>query len=205
MGERDLLNHAKTRRLWIPHNSFMSFLNDGTNMESQAGSGTAIQAVTAGASELVATLMSSNDELHTLIPIPWDMDRTKKVLGRVWYIHSSTDADADIDWQVGTLFFEKQAAAAEIQGGADVTTNITNHTCSTTGESLEITPWTDLSWDDYITDDDAAAGLAVELQDDGAASADECEFLGLELLYEPDAHYLDGVPDSDSDLADNVL
>ena len=179
---RDNLMYWKTARVWIPYNSFMSLLID-TTMESQAGSASAAVTIVSGPAELALIPMSSDDEVHTLIPIPWDLDRDEKVLARLYFVHASTDADANIDWIVGSSFFSKQATLPELQGGSENDVAFAAHLCSTTDDSIEVTTWTDLGWDDYISDTDVLAGLAIELQDDGASTGDETEFMGIELAY----------------------
>lgn len=170
----------KHGRLWLPIRSWAGFDNSGSaDITLSQGTPTLEPLTTI---EIAGLPMTTADEIHTVIPVPWDMDRTKKVFGRIYFFHYSTDADTP-GFKLGTLFFARQAAAAEIKGGVDVDTAFASHTCSTTNMSLEVTKWTDLSWDSYITDTDMLVGLALELDALGSASADECKVIGVELLY----------------------
>jgi hypothetical protein len=173
----------KYRTQWLPIQQFTGLDNNGTSTISLS-QGTTTMEPTSGASELTMVQMTTADEVHTLIPIPWDWNRDTKMCGRVWFIHASTDAaDAPV-WKVTPLFFGKQASVVELQGGAEVTVSITSPATSATDDSLEITNWTDLDWTSYIADTDVAVGITLELDALGSAGADECELLGLELMYE---------------------
>ena len=84
-------------------------------------------------------------------------------------------------------FFGRQDALTEFIAGKDAAVSFASHTCSTTAASLEVTVWTDLEWDTYLTTTDMLAAISVELNALGSASADECKLLGLELAYEIEA------------------
>jgi len=123
----------------------------------------------------------------------------------VYFGHESATGDTGIIWKLGTLFFAKQAALVELQGGADTTTTFAAHTCAATADSLEVTDWNDLSWDDYITSTDILAGLALEFDTNGTAEDDECNLLGIELCYEANAFEDDGLPTIDNELIENLV
>lgn len=173
----------KVGRIWLPANTFMGIDNNGTANISLS-QGTPTEEPTSGPSELVCIPMTTADEVHTILPLPWDYDRDFKVAGRVWFAHASTDAGDKPVWKVGVEFFGKQATLAEMAAGADVVTSITHPGTVATDDSIEITNWTDLGWDSYVAAADILAGISVELDALGSATADECEFLGLELAYQ---------------------
>lgn len=171
----------KTKRLWLPIQTFAGLDNTGTADTSLSQGTPTIEPITT--SEIAGLPMTTADEICHVLPIPWDLDRDKKVLGRLIFQHAAAGADTPI-FKVGVKFFAKQAAMTEFVAGADTTKTFAAHTCSTNNPSLEATVWTDLDWDDYITSTDVLAGVHVELDDLGSASADECKLLGLELMYE---------------------
>lgn len=179
---RDFQMHLKTKRLWIPEAMFNLIGTAGA--DTGQSNGGPVRAVAAGGSELPVTQMgAAGDEIVTIQPIPWDMDRDKKVLGRIWFIHSSTDADTP-DWVVKSKFLANQATVVDTDTSEDKATAFAAKTCSTTVESLERTNWVDLDWDDYIISTDVAVQILVECNGLGSASANEIEFLGLELMYQ---------------------
>lgn len=174
----------KAGRLWLPVNTFMGFaVAAGPIMQSQSQGSSVLAKSADVAAEIVSMVCAEADEIHTVIPVPWDLDRNKPVVGRIYFVHEAAAADTGLIWKVGSLFIAKQAAVPEIQGNLDVTTTFAAHTCGATADSLEITDWNDLSWDSYITDTDILAGLVVEFDTNGDAADDECNFLGLELAY----------------------
>ena len=186
MSQRDKLGRPKLRRHFISVKDMMGIIGAaGADVGTSAGA--PVVAVAAGASEIgVLQMNAANDEVTHFMPIPWDLDRNKKVLGRIWFIHSSTDADTPV-WHVKSKFLAKQATVVDTDTSEDKDTTFAAHTCSTTAESFEITTWTDLNWDLYVQSTDAAVQMLVACTSLGSASADEIELLGLELLYEVDA------------------
>lgn len=172
----------KTCRMYIPVQS-LSLDNDGTITKSLA-QGTPSITPSTGTLEQVTIPLTTADEVEFGMPIPWNMDRDKKVLGRIFCTVASTDADADVDLIFTTLFFEKQATTAEVKGGADSTVEFTMPTFVVTDDSLEVSQWVDLEWDTSITADDIFVGVNLEMQDDGATTGDEVELLGIELMWE---------------------
>lgn len=180
MGDRHM--KWKLKRWWIPEAEFNLIGTAGA--DTGQSNGGPIRAVAGGGSELpVIQQGAAGDEQVVLKPIPWDMDRDKKVLGRIWFIHASTDADTP-DWVVKSKFLESQATVVDTDTSEDVASTFAAKTCSTTDESLERTNWVDLDWDDYMTNDDIAVQILVECNGLGSASANEIELLGLELMYE---------------------
>lgn len=182
MSDNDANMRWKIKKMFISWRDFLGYDNDGA-ADTSLSQGTPTAEPSSGPSELETVPMTTADELHTLIKIPWDLCKSHKVAGRVLFIHASTDASDAPVFKLGTKFLGKQAAVPELQGGADVTVTITHDGTVATDDSLEIAPWTDLQWDQYIDDDDVLAGLALELDALGSATADECELLGIELAY----------------------
>lgn len=179
---RDHQMHWKTKRVFIPEALFNLIGTAGA--DTGQSNGGPVRAVAAGGSELPVTQMgAAGDELATFFPLPWDLNRGKKVLGRIWFVHSSTDADTP-DWLVKTKFLGNQATVVDTDTSEDAVTTFAAKTVSTTAESLERTDWKDMDWDDYVATTDVAAQILVECNGLGSASANEIEFLGLELMYE---------------------
>lgn len=175
----------KRKRLFFDRSQFNVIGTAGADTGISAG--TPLVAAAAGGSEIgVIQQGAAGDEQVIFIPLPWDLDRTAKVLARVWFIHSSTDADTPV-WILKSKFHAKQVTVVDMDTSEDVATTFAAHTCSTTAESLEITAWTDLTWESYITDLDIAVGMLLECDNLGSASGDEIELLGLELLYQVEA------------------
>ncbi len=183
MAIQDRTMGWKYKRLWIPIREFAGFDNNGT-ADITLSAGTPTLEPASGTLEVANLPMTTADEVHTVIPIPWDLNRNAKVLGRVWFIHASTDAGDVPSFIVAGLFFAEAAETVEAQGGAEWTGTLTHPGTSATDNSLEITNWTDLNWDDYITVTDIMVAITLELNALGTATADECEILGLELAYE---------------------
>ena len=181
MPIRDRAVGWKMGRLWIPIRVFQGLDNDGTATLTLSNGTPTLEPITT--SEIVGLPMTTADEIAHVLPIPWNLDRDKQVLGRLMFQHAAADADAPI-FKVTAKFFGKQDAMTEFIAGADVSVTFGAHTCSTTNPSLEVTDWTDLRWDDYIDDSDVLTGISVELDDLGGASADEIRLLGMELAYE---------------------
>jgi len=184
-GGGDFHMKWKLKRLWIPEALFNLIGTAGA--DTGQSNGGPVRAVAAGGSELpVIQMGAAGDEVVVIHPIPWDLRRDRKVLGRIWFIHSSTDADTP-DWVVKTKFLAAQATVVDTDTSEDVATAFTAKAVSTTAESLERTNWFDLDWDDYMTSTDVAAQILVECNGLGSAGANEIEFIGLELIYEIEA------------------
>ena len=212
MYRRDRIAHNRLRKLWLPVNTLMGweYLDKNpagtTPIPMSLSQGNTTLAKTGDiTTEIVSAPMTEADEIHTILPIPWDLNRERKVLGRIYFGHESATGDTGLIWKLGSLFFAKQAALSEIQANADTTTTFAAHTCGAVLDSLEVTDWNDLSWDDYITSTDILVGLALEFDTNGTAEDDECNLLGIELCYEANAFEDDGLPTIDNELVANSL
>jgi hypothetical protein len=182
---KDFTRRYKLKRLFLPIRGFAGFDNSGT-ADVTLSQGTPTLEPSGGGAEIATLPMDTADEVHTVIPIPWDLNRTGKVAGRVVFIADENVADDAPVFKLGTKFLAKQEAVPELQANADVTTTITHDGTTATDNSLEATPWFDLSWDSYITSSDILAGLALELDNLGGATTDATEVVGLQLAYEID-------------------
>jgi hypothetical protein len=189
-GIQDRSMGWKTCRQYIPIREFEGIDNDGTD-DISLSQGTPARIAATGTLEVCAMPMDAADEVHHIIPIPWNMNRDKKVLGRVFFIHASTDAGDTPIFKLGVKFYGKQDETVEAKGGADADVSITSPDTVATDNSLEVTDWTDLEWDKYMTAEDVMAAITLELDNLGTSTADECEVLGIELMWEIDA--CDGV------------
>jgi hypothetical protein len=155
---------------------------EATNLETSLGAGTAVFGEIISAAQLSALLMNAaGNEVHHILPIPWDMDTTQPMRFRVWFTHASTDADAPI-WKVHYRFYAKQEAIGTAMT-ADESVTFTAHTVSTTSGVLEVTAWAESASETYIREGDFGLGLAVECDSLGSATANEIGFFGLEIQY----------------------
>jgi len=183
-GITDRLMAWKEERLWIGA-PMMGAYSDGTDTLSPANGTPILDPL--DAVESVGWLMASaGDEVHFLWPVPRTWSRTDKVLARIYFEHAAGAADTP-EWKVGVLFYGKQASFAECQANADKVTTFDAHTCSTTDPSLEVTKWTDLSFDDYAASTDVLMGISIECNSLGSASGGEIKLLGIEFAWEVDA------------------
>lgn len=172
----------KLKRLWIPESQFNLIGTAGA--DTGQSNGGPVRAVAGGGSELpVIQMGAAGDELALIMPIPWDLNRDKQVLARIRFIHASTDTD-NPDWLIKSKFLANQATVVDTDTSDDATGTFAAKACSATDESLERTAWVDLSWDDYIQTTDEMVQILVECNGLGSASANEIEFLGIELMYE---------------------
>jgi hypothetical protein len=175
----------KTKRMML----YAQFANDviGTaGADTGLGGGTPVVATAAGSTIGVLQINQANDEVQWFIPMPYDLDTAAQVLGRVIFVHSSTDADTPV-FTIKSKFHAKQATVVDFDTSEDQSIAFAAHTCSTTVESLEMTNWTDLGWDDSFVSGDAMVGIILIASNLGSASADEIELIGLELMYQVDA------------------
>jgi hypothetical protein len=171
----------KEGRIWIPIRAFSGLDNNGTDTLSLSQGTPTVEPV--GTAEVVGLPMTTADEVCHVLGIPWNLNRDKKVYGRLYFMHAATGADLPI-FKFGTKFYGKQEALTEFVAGADKTVTFAAHLCSTTNLSLEVTRWEDLEWEQYMVATDLLAAIHVELDDLGGASADECKLLGVEIAYE---------------------
>ena len=184
MPIRDRHISWKAGRLWRPIQSFAGFDDNGTNQISLSQGTSTLEPLTT--SEISDMIMTTADEICDIFPIPWDMNRDKKMLARIYFQHAAAGADTP-GFIMTSKFWAKQQAMDEFVAGADKSTTFADHTCSTNNPSLEVTVWTDLSWEDYLTNLDILACISVELNALGSASADEIKLMGIEYAYEIEA------------------
>ena len=169
------------KRLWIPANAFSGIL-EATNLLTSLGDGTAVFGELISAAQLAMLYINAaGNEVHHILPIPWDMDTTQPMRFRVWFTHASTHADAPV-WKVHYRFYAKQAAIGTAMT-ADESVTFTAHTVSTTSGVLEVTEWAESASETYVRNGDFGLGLAVECDSLGSASANEIGFFGLEIQY----------------------
>ncbi len=171
----------KDGRVYFPIKLFQGLDNNGTADISLSQGTPTVEPDATG--EVVVLPMTTADEIAHITIIPWNLNRDKKVLGKIHFVHASTDADTP-QFTFTIKFYSKQEGLAEFISGADASTAFAAHTCSTTTNSLESTVWTDISFDDYVTATDVYMAFSIELNALGSASADECKLLGFEMAYE---------------------
>lgn len=174
----------KAARFYRSLRQFQGLDNTGTHTQTLSQGTPTIEAVTT--SEIVGLPMNTADEIADVFPIPWDMNRDKTMLARIYFQHAAAGADTP-GFIMTSKFWAKQQAMDEFIAGADKAVSFAAHTCSTTNPSLEVTVWTDLVWDDYLTNTDILAAISIELNDLGSAATDECKLLGVEYMYEIEA------------------
>ena len=184
MPIRDKSIGWKFKRMWIPIRVFQG-LDSTTDHLQTVNQGTpTVEPITT--SEIVGLPMTTADEIAHILPIPWDLNRDKNVLGRIIFQHAAAGADTPgFIWT--SKFFGKQDAMTEFIAGKDVAITLPDHTCSTTNPSLEVTNWVNLDWEDYIVATDVLMAMSIELNALGSSTADECKLLGAEIAYEIEA------------------
>ena len=171
----------KSKRLWVPIQA-MGLDNTGT-ADTSIAEGTPTVEAHSGTIEVTTIPMTTADEVEFVMPIPWDMDRVGDVAARLYFIHASTDAGDKPVYKVAYKFYGKQAQTVECKGGKDKEVTITHGGTSSTDDSLEVTPWTDMDWKSYIDVNDMLVAVNIELDALGTASGDECGLLGIEFAY----------------------
>jgi hypothetical protein len=171
------------KRVFFPCRQMAGVLDDATSgIPASLGNGAPDFVEALAASELSGMRVDDEDEVYHFFPIPWDMDIGDPVRFRVWFVHTSTDADTPA-FQVDYKGIGKQAAISDAKSSADESVTISAHTCSTTDNSLEITAWAESTSDLKIVGTDFAMLLALEVTDLGSASANEIVIMGLEMDY----------------------
>ena len=171
------------RRLFIPARWAAGVLDDSTSgVPASLGAGTPLFAELSAAFELSGMQIAADaDELYHFLPIPWDMDITRPMRFRVWFMHTSTDADAPV-FSFAYKGVGKQAAISDAKSTPDETVTLTAHTCSTTANSLEVTMWGESDSGNELTITDFGIAIALTC-DTMAASANEILVLGFEIDY----------------------
>jgi hypothetical protein len=171
------------KRVFFPCRQMAGVLDDGTSgVPASLGAGTPTFSEIAAALELSGMIVRDEDEVYHFFPIPWDMDIDQPIRFRVWFVHTTTDADTPA-FQVDYKGVGKQAAVTDAKSTPDEAVTIAAHTCSTTDNSLEITAWAESSSDLYLVGTDFAIILALEVTDLGSAGNDEIVIMGLEMDY----------------------
>lgn len=158
------------------------------------GAGIASVATGAAITKEIATLGmnavkmdTAGDELCHFMKVPWDIDPTRQIRFRVWYLTTSTDTANTNTWKV--LVNDSAADAAITQASGALDTAIAADTDNGTANAPQVTSWGVLNAD-TLTRDEIDAGhwwtLAVELDaiHTGYAS-DDVFLLGLEIQYTP--------------------
>ena len=181
MGMRDRSIGWKEGRRYIPIKMFQGLDNNGTADLTLSQGTPTVEPITT--SEVVGLPMTTADEIAHIMDIPRGLNREEKVYGRIYFQHAAAGADTPV-FKWTSKFFKKQEAMNEFIANADKSTTFAAHTCSTNNPSLEVTNWTDLSWESYIEKTDIMYAMSVELDNLGSASADECKILGVELAWE---------------------
>ena len=170
------------KRKFIAAADMLGLLETGGVITS-LGAGGAVFGEISGAFELAGLLIgATGDELYHVRPIWWDMDTTQPMRFRVWFVHTTTDADAPV-FKVFYKFFGKQAAMSDAASSPDETLTFGAHTVSTTDNSIEITDWKESVSETKIAVTDFGILLALECDSLGGAGADEMMLLGLEVQY----------------------
>jgi len=166
------------KRVFLPAFNMLGVLADAAQ-----GAGAPAFGADLAASELVGMLINqAGDEVYTMWPIPWDLDRTQPIRLRLWFTHASTDAD-DPDWLVSLKAIAKQAAISDAASTPDQAVAFAATAVSTTANSLEILDWEVTTSDTWLTALDRALLIAIECNGLGSAAGDEIAFYGLEIEY----------------------
>ena len=170
-------------RIFVPAKDFMGIIGTSGADTGQSG-GNPVVAVASGNAEIgVVQIAAANDEVAHYMAIPWDLDRDAEVLARLHFIHAATDADTP-SFTVKSTFYGAQDQLGNFDTSPDCTGTISSHACSTTDDSLELTEWVTLNWENKLTEDDSVVGFTVACTNLGGASANEIELVGIEILYQ---------------------
>jgi len=168
-----------TKRVFLPCFNMMGVLADA----SQGAGAPVFTADPLAASELVGlSIAAAGDEIYTVWPLPWDFDRSEPIRLRLWFTHSSTDADTP-DWIVSYKAIAKQAAVTDAASSPDQAVAFAAAAVSTTASALEILNWEETVSDTKITSADKAILFAIECNGLGGAASDEINLWGMEVEY----------------------
>lgn len=184
---RDRNIAGRTKRLWIPVHA-MAGLIDQVPTDStiqpivSLGAGSPIFQEPLAGAEISGLAMAANgDEIYHLLPIPWDMSRNHNWRARIWFVHSSTDADTP-DWVIAATYVGKQGAIIDASAAADETLTFAAKATSTTDDSLEVLDFEESASAANMAETDFAIMLSVECNAI-SASANEITLLGIEIEY----------------------
>ena len=182
MSDNDRTMRWKIKRKFISVREMMGLLNNGT-ADASLSEGNSVLAASGALMEIGTMVMTTADEVHHVMPIPWDLNRSQKVAGRILFAADEAVAADKPEFIIGSVFFAKQAALVELKGGAEAAVDCIHDGTVATDNSFEATPWVDLEWDQYISSSDILVGISIELNALGGATADATELIGLELAY----------------------
>jgi hypothetical protein len=170
------------RKFFYPR-TMAGVLDDGTSgVPTSLGAGNPGFAEIAAALELSGMPLDLNDEVYHFWPIPWYADMDDPLRFRIWFAHTTTDADSPI-FQIAYKFVAKQAAITDAKSSPDQTLTFDAHTVSTTDNSLEITNWKESTSHNSFGTTDFALLFALTMNNLGSAGADEIILLGTEVEF----------------------
>jgi len=166
------------KRVFLPAFSMLGVLADAAQ-----GAGAPVFGADLAATELVGLVMAAaGDEVYTMWPIPWDLDRDYPIRLRLWFSHGSTDTD-DPDWLVSLKGIAKQAALTDAASTPDDAIAFAAKAVSATANSLEILDWEVTTSETWLTALDRALLIATECNGLGSAEITEILLYGLEIEY----------------------
>jgi len=166
------------KRVFLPAFNMLGVLADAAQ-----GAGAPAFGADLAASELVGLLINAaGDEIYTMWPLPWDLDKDQPIRIRLIFTHASTDAD-DPDWLVSLKGIAKQAAITDAASTPDDAIAFAAKAVSTTANSLEILDWEVTTSDEWLAALDRAILIAIECNGLGSATGDEIILYGLEIEY----------------------
>ena len=186
---------AKLKYIYIPAQSFD--LCPGT--VGAAGTGTYASYGVGGQITEISTFgllgmqMSTADDVRTQLPFPDDVDKRYPAAFRVRYTSSGGASDGAINWLVHMAALGPTTALTDIansgirhHAGWD-TINYGAVDSVDVAYGMQYTRWDTMCVDSLQAayDKQTTWLLAVEIESDGDASADELHFLGLEIAYVP--------------------
>ena len=167
------------KRKFLPCYTMLGMIND----TSEANGGPVLAANPMATSELVGlSIAQAGDEVYTFWPLPWDLDRSEPLRFRIWFTHSTADADTP-DWVVSYQAIADSVAITDGKAGADENVAFAATAVTATAHALEILDWEESISDTLIETTDHALLIALECNGLGSAGADEINVLGLEIEY----------------------
>jgi hypothetical protein len=165
----------KLKHIYIPVGNFNGISGD---FESQGAGGQIAEISTFG---LCGCECADEDDIAHLMLVPYDLDVTKDVQTRCFWLSDSTGADAATQFELTYKLFADGATLAAPTGDGTVTW--TAESTGTPGQyKLHATNWGSMAWTTNYASSDLFFGFKIEAIV-WAGSADELFLLGVEFRY----------------------
>lgn len=170
------------KRVFRPAFSMLGLYENSGVLTSLGAGGAVLQEALAAAELAGVAIGADGDELYDFWPIPWDCETREPLRFRIWFTHSTTDADTP-DWVISYKALGKQDAISDAKSSADEDLAFAATAVVATLSGLEILDWKLSTSDLKIVSTDRALQIAVECNGMGGAGANEITLLGYEIEY----------------------